>query len=375
MPTMLPAAPKTLGRLSDVFVSALGAITGKSNRLALPRVNKAVVILVDGLGSENIRDAAGHAPFLNAALKVSKSLNTVFPTTTAAAISSFGLGLSPSEHGVFGYSVFDRSANAVRNLLSGWDESFKPEDFQPHMSIASRAHENGVRAFTVGPVEYDGSGFTRLNMTGSEYVPARSFDDRRAAVKAIATAKHKSITYLYFPELDSIAHGYGVASREWLSKVEDLDACLRELCVDLPKDVGVIVTADHGVVDVSIAGQIMLDELDIPGLLAVTGDPRNSFLYFEVGIDLAEIKSKLAEQLEDRALVASPVELQELGWFREEISNAQYLPDLFVISALGYACYHRGFAKPLSLKMVGQHGGFTQQELSVPFIKLGAFGF
>lgn len=370
---MLPAAPKTLGRLSDVFISALGAITGKNNRLGFKSATRVCVVLVDGLGSENIRAGAGHAPFLNAALKDSKSINTVFPTTTAAAITSFGVGTAPSRHGVFGYSVYERSTGMVRNLLSGWDEHFKPSTFVTQPSVASLAHEHGVKAFTVGPAEYSGSGFTNLNMAGAEYRPARSFAERVSETRAILTSKQKSLTYLYFPELDSTAHAFGVNSMAWLTKLEDLDAALKDLVSELPAGTAVVLTADHGVVDVPSENQIMLDELEIERLVAVTGDPRNTFIYFEPGTDISLAALQLTERLGDRVMVCSPEEIKNQGWFESEISNSEYLPDLFLISNPGFACYHRGFAKPQSLKMIGQHGGISQAELSVPLLKFGGF--
>jgi predicted AlkP superfamily pyrophosphatase or phosphodiesterase len=370
---MLPSAPKTLGRLSDVFVSALGSITGKSNRLGFPKASKVCVILVDGLGSENLRSAAGHAPFLNAALKSSKSINTVFPSTTASAITSFGVGTSPSEHGVLGYSVFDRKTNQVRNLLTGWDESFPPSDFQRLESVSQTALDNGVQVFTVGPGEYSESGFTKLNMSAAKYLPARSFDERLEVVKSILASKAPSLTYLYFPELDSIAHSHGAGSKEWLTKLEDLDAAVRSLVSRLPKDCGVLLTADHGIVDVPKENQILLDEMQIPNLLAVTGDPRNAFLYFESGANLVEIRSALEEKLAGRVLVSTVGELQDSGWLSTDIANHQYLPDFYLISTSNFACYHRAFCKPQSLRMIGQHGAISQAELSVPLLRFGAF--
>jgi hypothetical protein len=370
---MLPAAPKTLGRLSDVFISALGSVTGHSNRLGFNRVSRAVVILVDGLGSDNLRAAAGHAPFLNETLKSSKSINTVFPSTTAAAITSFGVGAKPSAHGILGYSVFDRSASVVRNLLSGWGDGFLPQDFQTLPSVATLAASQNVKAYAVGPGEYAASGFTALNMSGAEYVAAKSFDDRVGATLNIVKAKARSLTYLYFPELDSTAHASGSASFEWLSKVEDLDAAIRNLVNSLPDDVGVVLTADHGIVDVPRENQILLDELDIPDLLAVTGDPRNCFLYLEPGTNIEQAKNHIATQLSDRCIVATSSELKTTGWLQQDVVNDQFLPDLFLISVGITACYHRGFAKPQSLKMIGQHGGISQAELSVPLLRFGAF--
>lgn len=109
-----------------MFISALGSISGSQNRLSLPKVHSAAVIMVDGLGSTNLKNAGGHAPFLNQILAGSKSISTGFPTTTAANLTSFATGRMPGEHGILGYSVFDRDRAATVNMLNGWVSSEPP---------------------------------------------------------------------------------------------------------------------------------------------------------------------------------------------------------------------------------------------------------
>jgi hypothetical protein len=371
---MLPSAPKTLGRLSDVFISALGSITGKDNRLGFAKANRSIVVLVDGLGSENLRTAAGHAPFLNARLRDSKSINTVFPSTTASAITSFGTGARPSQHGIFGYSVFDREAAAVRNMLTGWGSDADPAHYQPLDSIATKARGLGVDVFSVGPAEYADSGFTKLNMLGSSYRAAKSIGDRVLEAKKIIRESKKSLTYLYVPELDSTAHAMGVASTAWLNKLEELDAAMRELASELPADTGLILTADHGIVDVPSENQVMLDEISIPGLLAVSGDPRNTFIYLDDAVEVNAVAVELTKELKGRVIVATTAEVIAKGWFGgQPSSNIRLLPDLFLISTSNFACYHRGWCKPQSLRMIGQHGGISASELSVPLLKFGCY--
>ena len=190
---------------------------------------------------------------------------------------------------------------------------------------------------------------------------------------AILAQKKKSITYLYFPELDSIAHAYGVESTEWRNKLEELDASLKALASNLPKDAGLLVTADHGIVDVPRANHILLDELELPGLVAVTGDPRNTFLYFEEGLDVSEARAYLEAELAGQVLVATVDELKANGWLSNEISNSNYLPNLFLLAVGNFACYHRKFCKPQSLRMIGQHGSISQAELSVPLLRFGTY--
>ena len=357
-----------------MFISALGAITGKDNRLALKKVRSACVVLVDGLGSENLRKAAGHAPFLNSMLTGTKSINTVFPSTTAAAITSFGTSLSPSGHGILGYQVFDRQSEGVVNMLSGWNADVVPEMWQPNETVAERAKSLGIACFAIGPGEYADSGFTRLNMRGADYLPARSYDERVATAANQLKSKQRSLSYLYFPELDQAAHAFGVGSTQWLTKLEDLDAAIKSMASHLPGDCGMLLTADHGIVDVQPEGQIMLDELEIEGLVSVGGDPRCNFLYFSDPDAANAAQDLLAANLEGRVIVATPEDLKAAGWYDSaSIANADKLPDLILISLEGFACYHRGFCKPQSLRMIGQHGGISQSELQVPLLRFGGF--
>jgi predicted AlkP superfamily pyrophosphatase or phosphodiesterase len=239
--------------------------------------------------------------------------------------------------------------------------------------VSQLAFEAGVASFTVGPEEYSKTGFTQLTMSSATYVPARTFEDRTRAVRSILASKQKSLTYLYYPELDSIAHSHGVGSYEWLAKIEDLDGEIKKLVTELPSDTAVLLTADHGIVDVPREEQIYLDEYSIYGLIAVTGDPRNTFLYFEPEVNLAATTLELQNLLPDSIHVFSVEDLVRLGWLDREVANPEFLPDLFLVSSGKHACYHRGFCKPQSLRMIGQHGGISTTELSVPLLRFGCF--
>jgi hypothetical protein len=158
-----------------------------------------------------------------------------------------------------------------------------------------------------------------------------------------------------------------------LNKLEELDSAVRQIETSLDKDSALIMTADHGIVDVARENQILLDEIELAGLVAVTGDPRNAFLYFEPNIDLETTQRSLQEQLGEAIIVANPDELYATGWLTTPVANQRFLPDLFLISQSNVAVYHRKFAKPQSLRMVGQHGGVSQTELLVPLLRFGAF--
>jgi hypothetical protein len=72
--------------------------------------------------------------------------------------------------------------------------------------------------------------------------------------------------------------------------------------------------------------------------------------------------------------VATKAQIIDAGWFgKVEDYSSNRMPDVFLISISDVALYHRLFAKSKSLKMVGQHGSISSQELTVPLLRFGVF--
>lgn len=356
-----------------MFISALGAITGKHNRLGLPEVKSACVIMVDGLGSVNLRKRAGHAPKMFAALQRDGSIQVGFPSTTATSLSSFSTGSRPGQHGMVGYQIYDRSKAELMNLLTGISGKENAAIWQTEKTVSELAGESTVETFFVGPAEYESSGFTMATMPAATYVAGKSIQDRFDEASNLLKTRKRSLIYLYVPELDMRAHKYGSESREWVEKLEELESELSKFTGKLPERVGVLLTADHGIIDVDSRNHIYLDEFELPGLVSVGGDPRVLYLYFEAQPSLDFIVA-LQQQIGNRVLVATREQIIDAGWFGTTKEFAvNRLPDVFLISTAEVALYHRDYAKQKSLQMIGQHGSISDVELTVPLLRLGAF--
>ena len=370
-----------------MFASALGAVTGVDNRLALKRVESSLVIVVDGLGYNNLKSAAGHARFLNRQVSNTTKTFCGFPSTTASSLTSFGTGMKAGEHGIVGYQVFDMATRKPVNQLSGWSGLNDPLEWQPNPTIAQSALATGVTSYFVGPKEYSDSGFTQLTMRGAKYLPADTIEDRlKSALELLSTSESK-LVYLYVPELDQRAHTFGVDSFEWRSALEHLDAALENFAQQLEKKefakVGVIITADHGIIDVPSDKHFYLDELEIPGLLWVAGEPRVNFIYLEKSLPSAEldlVAGHLNGAVQRSAngsgiYFATKAEIIAAGIYGKVVSKSAEvrMPDFFALAVSRRAVYHREFATPRSQLMIGQHGGLDPDEISIPLIALGAF--
>lgn len=370
---MLPSAPKTFGRLSDACLSAFLATIGETNPLALATRKSYALVLVDGMGVANIRQAGGHARFLGSLLKTSKTLFSGFPTTTASSLTSLATGLPNGEHGLLGYRVFDRDRSSGINFLNDLGKDFHPREYQPAITISERAIGSDLSPKTIGPAEYRGSGFTLATMPESEYLSGDSVEERfERAIDELN--KPRTFLYVYVPELDQLAHRYGCGSAQWLAGIEAVDAALAMFHQRLPKSAGALVTADHGVIDIPKERHIYLDEvLPEMDLLAVGGDPRTPFIYLKDRLSCDAVRESLTKSLGDQIWITKTEELVSKGWLAPLSPVARKLePDLILIPRGETVVYHRAFAKRKSLEMVGQHGGISKQEWEVPLLILGS---
>jgi len=348
--------------------------------MSLPPVSRAVVVLVDGLGAAALRARAGHARTLAGALTAASVIDSGFPTTTAAALASLTTGVAPGQHGLVGYSVLDGANDRVVNQLSGWDARLDPRTWQSVPTVFERASGDGFSAVVIGPARYKDSGFSGAVLRGAEYIAGASIADRFArAAEWMRAPGPNGIAYLYVPELDQTGHASGWESPAWTTWLEVLDAEVRAFTTGLGKKHGVLVTADHGVVDIPNHAHVLIDE--IPGLLDgirfVAGEPRCLQLHFEVTATAEQRASTVQawrDSEESRAWVVTRDEAIEAGWFGEVSDEVKpRIGDLIVAARKNIAYYDGRPANQNGRKMVGQHGSWSPAELQVPLLRFGGF--
>ncbi|NYJ30977.1 alkaline phosphatase family protein [Galbitalea soli] len=358
----------------------LSAVTGEPNRLALPTASKGVVVLVDGLGTAALKARLGHARTLGAALAAGgASIQSGFPTTTAAALATLTTGTPPGQHGLVGYSVLDADNDRVVNQLTGWDDRLDPLTWQREATVFERARAAGLRATAIGPERYRDSGFTTAVLRGADYVAGARIADRVSAALDWLASPGDGILYLYVPELDVAAHASGWQSPQWTTRLEEFDGALRTLVAGVPRDAGVLVTADHGVVDVPASGHLIIeagsDLLD--GVRFIAGEPRCLQLHVEQTLSAAD-RDALVQRWRDsessRAWVATRAEAIDAGWFGSvDPAVLPRIGDVIVAARKAVAYYDESPLAQRGRSMVGQHGSWSTEEARVPLLRFGAF--
>ncbi|CDK00737.1 Type I phosphodiesterase/nucleotide pyrophosphatase [Microbacterium sp. C448] len=376
MSLMLPAEPAHARSLTALVPDVVASLTSSSGTATLPSARSAIMVVIDGLGAANLAARAGHGRFLTSAMRKKDVARSVFPTTTAAALTSLMTGSDPGAHGIVGYRVRVPGTDVLANQLTGWEsDGLDPAVWQRRPTLFETAASVGVEGFVVSREEYRHSGFTRAAFRGSTFDSAASFADRLALALEHATAGENRLVYAYAPELDSAGHRYGWESDEWIAALEEADGAVRSLASGLPADIGVLVTADHGMVDVPRTGHILLREGDdlVDGVAAIAGEPRMLHLYAEPGHEESMLERWRASE-SSRSWVFSRDEAVAAGLFGEV--DAGVLPrigDVLVAARGRVAYYDDRLTDKASQRMIGQHGSLTSAERIVPLIRLGAY--
>jgi len=112
----------------------------------------------------------------------------------------------------------------------------------------------------MGERRFDGSDFTKAVWRGATFLGTDSLAEQFQRLREFFDENDHALAYLYWPGLDRTGHSSGVNSEAWIRRLEDLDQQLRELDSVLRDEEGLVITADHGMLDVSDERKLMVPE-------------------------------------------------------------------------------------------------------------------
>ncbi|HKU03166.1 MAG TPA: alkaline phosphatase family protein [Arthrobacter sp.] len=385
----LPPAPAYGHRsIAEVLTSAAASlgVDGFTNTLGLPAASRVCVVLADGLGRNLLKQKSAHTPFLRSVLQAGQAdvpvwLDSAFPSTTAAALSSFGTGLSAGQHGMVGYDVVDPDQDKVVNLLGNWDPGVDPSAWQPFPTVFERI-AGQVDVSTVSLSQFDGSPMTRAALRGGRFIPGTTAHARTAAAAEAMAAPGPALMYFYVNDLDKAGHRYGCRSEQWEHQLEELDATVKRLNSTLPAGTTILLTADHGMLDVDEPRRIdfSTDPALVEGVRHTAGEPRMVHLYLEEthlsdgGAErlLAAWKARFG----DRIWAFTRAEAIAGGLFGADVRAAVEgrIGDVMIAARDAVALYDGRRMRPTAMEVVGQHGSLTKAEREVPLLCFTAEG-
>ncbi|BCW44563.1 nucleotide pyrophosphatase/phosphodiesterase family protein [Arthrobacter sp. StoSoilB5] len=383
----LPSAPLFGSRsIAEVFTSAAASmgLPGFANQLHLPASQRVCVVLADGLGRNLLKQKASHTPFLRSILAAGQGsvpnwIDSAFPSTTAASLASLGTGLPAGQHGMVGYDVLDPSQDKVVNLLGNWDAHVDPAVWQPHATVFERISAE-VDVVTVSLPQFGNSPMTQAALRGSRFVGGTTLHARTAAAAEAMSGGGRSLMYFYVNELDKAGHRYGCQSDRWEHQLEELDSTVKRLSATLPAGTTIVVTGDHGMLDVPESQRIdySADPSLVAGVRHTAGEPRMVHLYLEPGLPDAQRESLISAwrtRFGERIWAFTREQAIRAGLFGDvQPEVAARIGDVMIAARDTLALYDTRRVRPASLEVVGQHGSLTKAEREVPFLCFPAAG-
>jgi hypothetical protein len=361
---VLPTAAALLS--VDGAVDALGVTTRVGD------VRRVVVVLVDGMGWHLLSELAADAPLLASVLAGDDGrldeLACTFPSTTPTSLASLATGSAPGRHGILGFTVKLPETDRVLNHI-GWRDDPPASQWQPVPTWFERLQWAGVGARAVLPAAFVGSGLTEAAYRGAQIVAATNDDDyARLVIEQLRAAP--GLVYAYTAALDTAAHLFGIGSPEWHAAGAYVDALLARLVEALPPDAALLITADHGGLNVPQDRRIDLDgdaRLSA-GVRVVAGDPRVRYLHTEPGA-ASDVIAAWCELLNGRADVLSRDDAVAAALFGSVLPD--HLPRIgdVVVSCLGdTAVLASAHEPPEVAQLIGFHGAGDPVETAIPLI-------
>jgi hypothetical protein len=359
-------------------VRGFADLPGHIQRLAADGHARIALVLIDGFGRAFLERHAGH-PLLRRLEHEGQivPVESMFPTTTTAHLTTLYTTLPVGEHGLYEWNVYEPSLDAVIVPLpfipARADDgplTISPRALLPGPTLFERLTAAGVPCTALQPSRIWPSSYSSAALAGAWVVPFRGLEEGR---RALASAlRGRGFTYLYWDGVDYVGHRDGPSAasfdRAARASLDAVEHVLREA----PPDTLLLITADHGQVDVHPSRVDALDRLWPPLLgllrhdararpLPPAGSARDCFLHVAPG-RAGEVAAALADRLEGRAEVRLVSDLVAEGAFGTVGPALEArLADVCVLPAPGRMAWLDAFPGPERL-FHGHHGGLAAAE-------------
>ncbi len=393
--------------LAEIVPTVLALFGVDSGRALLPDevfreqaagCDRVVLLMVDGLGYSQLTDHQEQLALFGLLGERGNvyALTSVFPSTTAAALTTLHTGFTPREHGLLEWTLYFEQFDAVVETLpfkplgGRQNDSLLRKGADPRLlfdgpTVYERLAAAGVTPYCFNHQSYARSAYSSTVGSGSQSVAYGWGADLVVALRRLlATVDGPAYFFVYWPQVDSVEHRYGPHTEEHLVELSMLSHLFKaELLDRLDRRAAertlLLLTADHGQVRVQPEEIVYLN--DYPPVVDAferspkgkpippTGSPRDVFLHLKPECQ-ATTMAFLAEELEGRAQVLTVDQAEGLGmfgvgepspYFRSRAGNTLILP------YDGHHVWYR-HTPGRTFELRGHHGGLTEAEMLVPLV-------
>ena len=385
--------PPTVARWLNVPFNGLPSFDEPLWKPVSGDVKRVVVLLIDALGWNLIEHLRSEIGCLNSA-EISAPITSVYPSTTANALSSVWTGTAPAHHGLMGFKLFLSEFGTLSQMI-GLSPAFMGIGARDVLASAGFDFETflatpgSAEQFSAGNVKvHDFKGYQIIDSALSK-MHGRGVDERHGVVsfadmvtqanEVLESTPSDQPLYLhmYWPSIDSLSHRHGPFGASTLNEARALltqldDVLLKGLSPAAREGTLVCLMADHGQTVYDKSRLIRLrnhPELESMLLMNPSGGVRFPYLFAKQGKVQAVI-DYVNRELGEVALAISAEDAFKFNLF----GQPPYAPKARdrVGDVVLLMREHATFVEPREESFVdiviGGHGGLSRDEMEAPWI-------
>ena len=377
--------------LSSVPWTVANIFGQKTNRPTIPlkyKSDKVIFFLFDGFGFNQWKNF--RHPVKTAFEEAGDvfPITTVYPSSTAAAMTTLHTGLTPQEHGLLEWYVYFREIDMILMTLPFASE-FEPQRFKkikadPKILLDSetfyqKLKRNGINVYMFKPEGITKGAYSDLAFKGANIIGYESVRDLFRKLRKQVIKKEKAYYFVYCPDIDTSSHVTGPFSRMTRRRKKYIFNKLRSFFVDVNKKIGknttVLISADHGQIKPERLRPVYLNGIDwfenslekspAGRIIEPYGLPRDMFIQVK--------KEKLVEVKENIKKIGFDVidinEFIKKGLFGLNKPSKRFIDragNLLVIPRKNGMVWYK-HSKKENVRFRGIHGGLTEDEMIIPF--------
>tara|TARA_Y100000034_G_scaffold122840_1_gene168817 strand:- start:277 stop:1431 length:1155 start_codon:yes stop_codon:yes gene_type:complete len=363
------------------LMSSIGKALGKKSKYNALKIldpkelktTNLIVLVLDGVGYNFFKKHGSKElkKFLRG------KITSTFPSATGSAMTSLSTGLSSLDHEMTGWFVYLKEFGNV-TLSLPYRTRLHKKGFLEKIFPISKIYTltpftKGIKcdSYYLYPKVIVNSAFSKAIAGKSKRKSFTTIKSHFSEIKKIVNKnKKKKFIFSYYPEHDGLCHKYGSKSRKVIKHFNQLEKELLKFLKKL-EDSTVIITADHGIID--IPRTKVIDLKDHPRLketlrLPLCGDPRYAYCYVKPD-KVKEFKEYVKNNLKHCKLYKSE-NLIKKNYFGLTTPSKRFLErigDYIIMMKENHSIYDFLENQKPDYN-IGDHGGLSDDEMLVPLI-------
>ena len=333
---------------------------------------KVFLILIDGMGANIVERNLKEDSFLRRNMKY--KVQTVFPTTTTAALTAIQNGKAPNENAWLAWTQYVKEKDDIiipfqnkgfYNEIQYEDGLFK--SLVPVTTTVEELNSIGIKASNILPNFDDENRHTFVvpNFGKTKNATLEGF-----CQQIIDNDKNSDDRYVfcYYDSLDHVMHKTGTSSQESKILLNNINDCLEDVSKELSNDSMMVIVADHGQIDVDESSLIELKGTKYEKYLKryTSLDPR------AIGFDIKdeykeEFEKEFVSDFEKDYVLLNKMQVLDtklFGYNENSPKFLEFLPDYVAVGKTNKLMY----TVIPNAKFRGHHTGIHDDEVYIPII-------